>query len=360
TLTMGFFVVREASRAKHDALLQRGAEFAAIVADRSREAIYLGDHEQLRSSLAGLAAAPVVAYARILGPDRELLASRTMRDGIVLPEPQRPDPKAAVGPRYAQFFDRGRGLRYVDVLVPVRAQSNHGNSELIDGLPPGTQLPRILGFVQVGLGTQRLDQEIAVLEQAAMVIGGLLAAALGILASIVSERFTRSIRPLATPTPDIPEENPERELDVAELSAAPGVVRNPARQNPHPSVPRMPGTGVDPTTLRRLTSGRRGDSSEFLARVVNTYLASSEKLMASIRDGVAAGDRKVFSAAAHTLKSSSAQVGAHGLSSLCKELEALGRGGSCEGAGELANRVSEELASVQEALAAESFGAGVD
>ena len=53
-------------------------------------------------------------------------------------------------------------------------------------------------------------------------------------------------------------------------------------------------------------------------------------------------------------------MGAHGLSSLCKELEALGRGGSCEGARELADRVSEELASVQEALAAESFGAGGD
>ena len=139
-----------------------------------------------------------------------------------------------------------------------------------------------------------------------------------------------------------------------------GAVPALARWNPHPSAPQMPGAGVDPGALRRLVSGRRGDSSEFIALVVNTFLTSSQELMASIRDGVAAGDPKVFSGAAHTLKSSSAQLGAQGLSSLCKELEVLGRGGSCEGARELANRISEELAPVREALAAESFGAGGD
>ena len=99
TIAMGVFLVREASRAKHGALVRHGAESAAIVGDRSRQAIYAGDRKQLQSSLAGLAAAPVVAYARILGAEGELLASRVMREGIVLPETQRPDPRAAVGPR---------------------------------------------------------------------------------------------------------------------------------------------------------------------------------------------------------------------------------------------------------------------
>jgi two-component system sensor histidine kinase/response regulator len=89
---------------------------------------------------------------------------------------------------------------------------------------------------------------------------------------------------------------------------------------------------------------------------VNTFLASSQKLLSAIRDSVEADDPKALVSAAHTLKSSSAQVGAQALSNLCKELEALGRGGSCEGARELVNRISEESESVQEGLAAENFG----
>jgi signal transduction histidine kinase/CheY-like chemotaxis protein len=230
TIAMGVFVVREASRSKHRALLRHGVEFAAIVGDRSREPIYAGDREQLQSSLAGLAAAPVVAYARILGAEGEILASRVMREGIVLPKPNRPDPRAAAGPRYAGFRDRERGVRYLDVLVPVRAVTRRGDGDLIERLSPGTQLPQVLGFVQIGLGTQRLDEEIAALERAAMVFGGLLAAAFGVVASLASKRLTHPIRRLATLSRDISGGDFEREVDVAggdevgELAGALGIM----------------------------------------------------------------------------------------------------------------------------------------
>ncbi len=119
----------------------------------------------------------------------------------------------------------------------------------------------------------------------------------------------------------------------------------------------LAGACVDPTPLRRLAASRSGDSSDLISRVVDTFRVSSQKLLAAIRDGAEAGDPTAFAGAAHTLKSSSAQVGAQGLSSLCQELEALGRSGSCEGARELATRISEELESVREELTAENFGA---
>ncbi len=131
-------------------------------------------------------------------------------------------------------------------------------------------------------------------------------------------------------------------------------------ESERPGPPRWshpPGASVDPTPLRRLAATFKADGSKVIARVVNTFLTSSQKLVSAIRDSVEADDPKALASAAHTLKSSSAQVGAQGLSNLCKELEALGRGGSCEGARELANWASEELESVQEGLAAETFGA---
>jgi CheY-like chemotaxis protein len=129
------------------------------------------------------------------------------------------------------------------------------------------------------------------------------------------------------------------------------------RPAPPPSAHPVPGSSVDPTPLRRLAATFKGDGSKVIARVVNTFLASSQKLLSAIRDSVEADDPKALVSAAHTLKSSSAQVGAQGLSNLCKELEALGRGGSCAGARELVNRISEEFESVQEGLATENFGA---
>jgi len=60
--------------------------------------------------------------------------------------------------------------------------------------------------------------------------------------------------------------------------------------------------------------------------------------------------------AAHTLKSSSAQVGARKLSALCKELEARGRAGRIRDALELVEEITRELKAVQAALAGGSLG----
>jgi CheY-like chemotaxis protein len=115
------------------------------------------------------------------------------------------------------------------------------------------------------------------------------------------------------------------------------------------------GASVDPAALHRLASTREGDGSQFVAGIVNTYLITSQKLLAAIRDAAEAGAQEALASAAHSLNSSSAQVGALRLSNLCKEVEALGRGGSGESVCELVNRIAEELESVHEGLVAENF-----
>ena len=111
----------------------------------------------------------------------------------------------------------------------------------------------------------------------------------------------------------------------------------------------------DPAALRRLAE--LGRDSSFVSRLVDKYLSSSAELLAALRDAVTSSDPEALGVAAHTLKSSSAQIGAVRLSALCKELEALGRSGSMQGAAALCDEVAGELESTCERLAAEGFGA---
>jgi HPt (histidine-containing phosphotransfer) domain-containing protein len=73
-------------------------------------------------------------------------------------------------------------------------------------------------------------------------------------------------------------------------------------------------------------------------------------------DAIDAGDPAAMARAAHTLKTSSAQVGAGRLAALCKELEALGRACLMDNAEHLRDLIAEELEAVREALAAEQLG----
>ena len=95
-------------------------------------------------------------------------------------------------------------------------------------------------------------------------------------------------------------------------------------------------------------------------RIRDVYLKSSTELASALSDAVAAMDLEKTARIAHTLKSSSAQVGAAKLSVLCKELEACAKGGSLEEARELFDDLSAEIEAVHEQMAALRFGAGDD
>jgi CheY-like chemotaxis protein len=114
---------------------------------------------------------------------------------------------------------------------------------------------------------------------------------------------------------------------------------------------------VDATALDTLVELERGGSPGLLERVVDAFVPSSLQLTARIRESIAAGDPERMAKAAHTLKSSSAQVGGAKLAAISKEIESLGRAGSVEGANELFDALSLALESVHEDLAAARLGA---
>jgi CheY-like chemotaxis protein/HPt (histidine-containing phosphotransfer) domain-containing protein len=109
---------------------------------------------------------------------------------------------------------------------------------------------------------------------------------------------------------------------------------------------------LDPQALSGLRALEEQGSPGLVSKVVASYVESSGKLLRAIEEAVSAGDAAGMTSAAHTLKSSSAQVGASRLSSLCRELEAQGRAGAMDLAGPMLDEISIELAAVHNDLAA--------
>ncbi len=67
---------------------------------------------------------------------------------------------------------------------------------------------------------------------------------------------------------------------------------------------------------------------DLLAQVVRLYFESAADMLARLRAGLATGDHDAVRIAAHTLKSSSANLGAAALAEMCKQLELAARTGS--------------------------------
>jgi HPt (histidine-containing phosphotransfer) domain-containing protein len=69
------------------------------------------------------------------------------------------------------------------------------------------------------------------------------------------------------------------------------------------------------------------NAAELLAVLIHNYLEDAPKLLAQIQAAVQQQDAAILRYAAHTLKSSSATLGAMTLAQLCQELEVIGRTG---------------------------------
>lgn len=69
--------------------------------------------------------------------------------------------------------------------------------------------------------------------------------------------------------------------------------------------------------------GKASEGSTFLEEIVSTYIVSSPQLLDQMKAAVASGSLEALRSCAHSLKSSSALVGAKSLSESCRKLEAL-------------------------------------
>ena len=79
--------------------------------------------------------------------------------------------------------------------------------------------------------------------------------------------------------------------------------------------------------LARITALQRDGSPDLLGRLVGLFLANAAQLLTDLEQGLAASDGERVRRAVHTLKSSSANLGATALACLAGELEAAARDG---------------------------------
>ena len=82
---------------------------------------------------------------------------------------------------------------------------------------------------------------------------------------------------------------------------------------------------INRDAIEKIRSLGGSSPNVFLEKVVRTYLETSPALVESLHSAATTGDSEKMADAAHTLKSSSASLGAERLAALCRKVEKLAR-----------------------------------
>jgi signal transduction histidine kinase/DNA-binding response OmpR family regulator len=138
------------------------------------------------------------------------------------------------------------------------------------------------------------------------------------------------------------ERSSARESDPIRAGRAAGSV------NQDRAAPDRPSSEVlDQVALHRL---RTTMGAGFLDELLSTFVEDSQELVGTMRRALTEKDTDSFRRAAHSLKSNAASFGAMTLSTLAKDLEALARSGSLDGAASRVERLAGECERVARAL----------
>jgi len=144
-------------------------------------------------------------------------------------------------------------------------------------------------------------------------------------------------------------------IRMEDLVAA--IRRTPRRGSAAPPTPTSDGDTattngpVDPAVLRRLTESLGGDEA-FVAELIEQFLADTPDLVEAARAGLETGNAPEVRRAAHTLKSTAATFGAHGLAERSRHLEEAAKNAELEDGLAQVDAMAEELDRVLEALPA--------
>jgi two-component system, sensor histidine kinase and response regulator len=145
------------------------------------------------------------------------------------------------------------------------------------------------------------------------------------------------------------------EREFGKKQSAPVDVASPALgddvvvSTPLPVAPLATPILLDEAVLAPMRSKR----PELLVRIVKAYLAYAPTAIEDLASAAKAGDLERLGRQAHSLKSSSANLGAMGLSALCRDLEQLAKSDDADACRALAAKVCGTFKDVHEALEAE-------
>jgi HPt (histidine-containing phosphotransfer) domain-containing protein len=82
---------------------------------------------------------------------------------------------------------------------------------------------------------------------------------------------------------------------------------------------------IDLEAIANLRELNPGDNGEFLKEIVSIYIEDTPKRIAELKQYIASGDVKSFTRAAHTIKGSSANLGAQILKGIGERMEFVAR-----------------------------------
>jgi CheY-like chemotaxis protein/HPt (histidine-containing phosphotransfer) domain-containing protein len=118
-------------------------------------------------------------------------------------------------------------------------------------------------------------------------------------------------------------------------------------------VPDDGGESIDQTVLAGLRGLQQPGAPDLLSQLIELFLGDAAPRLAGLAQAVAQGDAHALERQAHTLKGSSANIGARRLARLCEDLELLGRSGELGRAPGVLTELEAEFDRVRAALRAE-------
>jgi CheY-like chemotaxis protein/HPt (histidine-containing phosphotransfer) domain-containing protein/anti-sigma regulatory factor (Ser/Thr protein kinase) len=109
-------------------------------------------------------------------------------------------------------------------------------------------------------------------------------------------------------------------------------------------------SAIDRKIIEQIKSLTTDGEPDLLGRILTTYLSETQKLLDKLIEDFKQADAEAVKKTAHSLKSSSAHVGAVKLSSLFKEIEAKAKERSLDDINEMVAALTQEFDLVQQAL----------
>jgi len=107
---------------------------------------------------------------------------------------------------------------------------------------------------------------------------------------------------------------------------------------------------LDSKALDEIRALNDSPSDNAFSEIISSYLTDAPQLLSEIELALSENDYKRVQIKAHTLKSSSASLGAHALSVLCKDLEYKGRHNETDNIAYLCSQIKAEYEQVKHAL----------
>ena len=107
---------------------------------------------------------------------------------------------------------------------------------------------------------------------------------------------------------------------------------------------------LNQNTLGNIRSLQRDGTADILEKIIGLYLENSTNIISELLSAIEEMDAKRIRSAAHSLKSSSANVGADNLAEICKKMELLGKNNQLENIVPFYNQLVNEYEATCKAL----------